>query len=299
MGLVGGAHEALLYSLNICDEQADEDDQSSAVILLLNQKGVAIEDLVIYRDEQTKTWQWNQAWERRVKEVEEWDRKLRHDINALDDLEMAYLSYFQETQRRPERLEDLVPDYIEKIPIAQSDGKVFTYTDGKIRYGYARPVRPTVDAVLADLLMRQQIAVALKVYHAREGRWPDDLGELVPQDMIEMPESRVEGMAFSYRPQTGEVSYNRFVRTKLRYIYNQMHRKACDETKGHALRTDEQTRLILTVMIHAYEHQNGKKPEQLDDLVPEFITHIPDLSRRLAVFNYDPKTGEVSVVDQK
>lgn len=211
------------------------------------------------------------------------DRNPEHakDQVALIFFNDAITVYKDKHGKFPAKLDDLVPEELEEIPQNRSTGSVFRYLPdvGKV------VLSSRSDLLNIDRSSLRTMRDMIKVYHAREKKLPRQLKDLLPDYLAHLPVAQVPGASFQYDPKTGTVVH----------MYEQ---GKLGDTHA-AAKADRYNLDALKAALAIYQMRNKSYPKQLEDLSEDYILSIPKAQVPGASFRYDPKTGEVSVVDQK
>ena len=123
---------------------------------------------------------------------------------ARTSLQSSVDAYFADRGYRPDRLDQLVPNYLNTLP-RQSDGNPFGYDPmtGKVLDG-PDALRPTS----SDQKTMQNAQIAVDSYGQNTGYYPGALDQLIPNYLPELPLTTA-GERFHYNSQTGLITHPR------------------------------------------------------------------------------------------
>lgn len=118
----------------------------------------------------------------------------------------------------PKGLEDLVPEYLDRLPDPIQGEWDYNATTGKVHntaYPSLAPTqvhinkKPFLDKAreISLLSSLRTIEIALKMYYSEYGRWPKALDDLVPHFIPGLPDAK-DG-AWQYDPEEGKVRHSR------------------------------------------------------------------------------------------
>lgn len=198
----GGAKRAKLVAFMLKEQSIHNQFEASAYIQLYNDQDELISIIAAARMKSSKQWLAGPQLLRVLQNTVVEETSYLADQTNLRMLQASLEIYEAREGKKPQKLEDLVPDYVESVPEAYATGASFEYDPktGQVNYVGGPKILPKTTTQGKATHLRA-IRAALELYEARTGSKPKQLSDLVPEYLDEIPAD----MKVQYDPKTGQV----------------------------------------------------------------------------------------------